>query len=237
MRSLSKDFGLEPLLDKTLAILPDVRLSANTDLEALAESLLSVSGADTVQVNRKNKLEVAVNLSVRFMILTNQLPALRDSSGALASRFVALKFTRSWLGEEDPTLEDRLAQELPGILNWALAGLRLLRQRGRLDQPESGLGVVQDLAEMACPIGAFVREFCDQGPGLQVDSDTLFGLWESWCEERRQAPGIPQTFGRQLGDVIPGLERGGQRRREGKQVGVYKGVGLRAAPGPEARSA
>ena len=59
-------------------------------------------------------------LETRFVILTNELPRLTDASGALASRFITLVLTESFYGREDLGLTDKLAGELPGILNWAL---------------------------------------------------------------------------------------------------------------------
>ena len=50
--------------------------------------------------------------SVRFTILTNELPRLTDASGAIASRFVILKLTESFLGREDKELDVKLADEL-----------------------------------------------------------------------------------------------------------------------------
>ena len=49
--------------------------------------------------------------------------------------------TRSWLGKEDRDLEPALQAELPGILNWALAGLeRLVVTNGhRFTHVEAGL--------------------------------------------------------------------------------------------------
>ncbi|MCX4670329.1 hypothetical protein OG453_27165 [Streptomyces sp. NBC_01381] len=40
--------------------------------------------------------------------------------------------TVSWLGKEDTGLTDKLAEETPGILNWALDGLARLERGGRI---------------------------------------------------------------------------------------------------------
>jgi putative DNA primase/helicase len=61
-------------------------------------------------------------LRVRFLIISNELPKITDSSGALASRFVLVRLTESFEKREDPLLHDKLLPELPGILNWALEG-------------------------------------------------------------------------------------------------------------------
>ena len=54
------------------------------------ERLLSISGEDSITVDRKYRAPWTGRLPTRFLILTNELPRFADSSGALASRFVLL---------------------------------------------------------------------------------------------------------------------------------------------------
>ena len=53
-----------------------------------SSALLSISGEDTLTIDRKYREPWTGRLPTRFMILTNELPRFSDSSGALASRFV-----------------------------------------------------------------------------------------------------------------------------------------------------
>ena len=46
LASLGKDFGLWPLLDKSVAIISDARLGKRTDTSVVVERLLSISGED-----------------------------------------------------------------------------------------------------------------------------------------------------------------------------------------------
>ena len=167
-------------------------------------------------------------LQTRFLILTNELPRISDSSGALASRFILLTLTRSFLGKEDHDLTDRLLTELPGIMNWALEGLQRLRERGHFIQPESSAEAITELEDLASPVGAFIRDCCLVQPGLTVLCDDMYTAWKLWCEDQgRTKPGTRHTFGRDLRAAIPGLKitqhrSGGDRRR------YYEGVGVMA---------
>ena len=91
------------------------------------------------------------------MILTNELPRFADASGALASRFVILTTKSTFYGKEELDLKEKLRSELPGILNWALAGLTRLRERGRFVIPQSSLDALQQMEDLASPVAAFVR--------------------------------------------------------------------------------
>jgi putative DNA primase/helicase len=138
LASLATNFGLWPLLGKSVAIVSDARLSGRADQAVVVERLLSISGEDAQTVDRKYAEPVTCKLPCRLMIFSNELPRLVDASGALAGRMILLRLVRSFYGSEDPGLTERLLAERPGILLWAIEGWRRLRERGHFLQPESG---------------------------------------------------------------------------------------------------
>jgi P4 family phage/plasmid primase-like protien len=131
LASLGTNFALSPLLGKPLAIISDARLGSNPT-NVVVERLLSITGEDMLTVDRKFRDPWSGKLPTRFVILSNELPKFRDSSGAIANRMLILQMVKSFLGEEDRTLDERLRAELPGILLWALDGL------DRLSPPTAG---------------------------------------------------------------------------------------------------
>jgi putative DNA primase/helicase len=228
LSSLGTNSGLWPLLGKSAAIISDARLSGRTDTAMITERLLSISGEDGQTIDRKNLPPVTAKLSTRFMILTNELPRLGDASGALAGRMILLRLTQSWYGKEDITLTDRLLAELPGILLWAIEGWEQLNRRGHFVQPDAGKEMAGELADLASPVGAFVRERCKVDPVCQIERPTLFNAWKDWCEEEgREHPGDAATFGRNLRAVVPSLGDGQQRIEAGERVRLYKGIRLK----------
>jgi putative DNA primase/helicase len=233
LAGLGANFGLWPLLGKTVAVISDARLSNRTDVAQVTERLLSISGEDKQTVDRKYQEPVTTKLTARFMILTNELPRLNDASGALASRLIALRLVHSFYGREDHGLTGKLLKELPGILLWAAEGWRRLRERGHFEQPESGLEMAQEMEDLSSPVGAFVRECCALGPGYEVGVRELFTHWQTWCLDRgRKEPGTEQTFGRDLLAAVPGLGRR-KLRTEGGRVRTYLGIRLRGSDEPE----
>jgi putative DNA primase/helicase len=227
LATLAQNFGLSPLIGKQLAIIADARLGARTDQHAVAERLLSISGEDGITIDRKYIEPWTGHLSTRFAILTNELPRLADVSGALVSRFIILTLRHSFLGREDLGLTERLLQELPGIMNWAIEGWRRLRERGYFVQPGSSDDAIQELEDLGSPIGAFLRECCEVAPGKTVNCALLFAHWCVWCEDQgRDHPGTVQSFGRDLRTAVPSL-RTVQPRSLGAERGRrYEGIGL-----------
>jgi putative DNA primase/helicase len=228
LSSLTQNFGLQPLIGKPLAIISDARLGGRADASIVVERLLAITGEDAITIDRKNREAWTGRLPTRFLVLTNELPRLADVSGALASRFIIFVMTNSFLGREDAGLAGKLIAELGGILNWSIDGRDRLAARGHFIQPVSAKQAVEELANLASPIGAFVRDRCVVGPAHAVETDALYGAWTAWCaEQHRDHPGTVQTFGRDLRAAVPGLEITQPRDHEtGKRVRYYQGVGL-----------
>lgn len=220
-------FGLEALIDKTLAVIGDARLSGRSDQAPIVENLLSISGEDIRTINRKYMPAWTGQLQTRFFISTNLVPRLSDESGALAKRFIVVTIDQTFLGREDLGLKARLLAGLPGILNWARAGYLRLRERRRFIQPRSGAEAIDDLETLGSPITAFLRAKCDVGAGYEVSVDRFFAAWKSWCEaEGRQNAGTKNQIGRDLKSVLPAVKTVQHRGAE-KVERYYAGVRLK----------
>lgn len=227
LAGLGTNFGLSTLIGKPLAVISDARLSGN-DNSQVVERLLTISGEDTIDIDRKYREPWTGKLPTRLMILSNELPYFGDASGVIARRFVVLNMTVSWLGKEDPTLSDRLVAEMPGILNWALDGLARLEAKGRLTEPACSREAVTTMQDTASPTSAFIRERCLTGPTYSVPVDTLWAVWREWAEDNGvRTVGTKQMFGRNLLSVVPQLHRTRPRDAYGRQVATYNGIALK----------
>ena len=206
LASLAQNFGLMPFIGRQLAIFGDARIGNRPDQHVIVERLLSISGEDSLTIDRKYLAPWTGTLSTRIMITTNELPKLADASGALASRFIVLTLIRNFYGREELDLTRRLLDELPAILNWSIEGWDRLQDRGYFLQPASSAAAIRSFEDLSSPIGAFLRERCKVGAGGTVSCRLLFAHWRVWCEDQnRSHPGTVQSFGRDLRAAIPNL--------------------------------
>jgi putative DNA primase/helicase len=228
MSSFGTNFGLAPLITKSLAIISDARIGKRTDRAAVTERLLTISGEDTIDVDRKYGTMWSGRLPTRIAILTNELPAFSEGSGALAGRFLVVMFQHSFFGREDPGLTDRLMTELPGILNWAIEGYERLQARGHFVQPANALEQIEAIERLGNPVKAFVLDRCVVGPAREIDSDDLYNDWRAWCDEHGGEAGNKDWFGRNLRAAVPGITiaRLGSTDADGRRRFVYRGVGI-----------
>ena len=233
LSSLSQNFGLAPLIGKPLAIISDARLSGKTDAHMIAERILAVTGEDGLTIDRKFRDGWTGRLPTRFFIMTNELPKFTDVSGALASRFVVLRLTKSFFGAEDQALTGKLLIELPATLRWAMDGRDRLASRGHFVQPETAREAVMELEDLASPISAFLRDRCIVRAGNSVECASLYNAWAAWCQEQhRDHPGTLQTFGRDLRAAVPDLTTSSHRIVGDTRARSYEGIGLFNPPKP-----
>jgi putative DNA primase/helicase len=227
LESLGTDFGCQPLIGKSAAIVSDLQLGDKANVQGIAATLLSVSGEDEQTINRKNKPHWTGRLATRFVLLTNKIPKLPDASGALPSRFIMLRFTESFEGREDLKLTDKLLSELTGIFNWALDGLDMLKTNVKFKEPVAAADVKEAFQDLTSPISTFIRERCVVGKEHSVRKDDLYAEWRKWSERQgRNFTTTKNQFSADLFEAEPGITATRPRGTDGKQVPCYQGIGL-----------
>jgi putative DNA primase/helicase len=227
LNSLGGEFGLAPLIGKPLAVISDARFVGKNG-NTVVERLLSISGDDTLTVNRKYRDQWTGKLPCRLHVVSNELPRLGDASAAVIGRIMLLLLSRSWLGRENYDLETALYQELTGILNWALQGLhRLTVENDNVftRTPSADEAIVQ-MQDLASPVGAFVREKCKVAYGAEIEVDVLYGAYKLWAEDNGHPKATKQTLGRDLRAAIPSVRI--ERPRDGQdRFRRYAGIKLK----------
>jgi putative DNA primase/helicase len=231
LNSLAGEFGLAPLIGKSLAIISDARFSGR-DSSVVVERLLSISGEDTLTVNRKYRDQWTGKLPTRLHVISNELPKLGDASTAIVGRIVLLLSSRSWLGREDFDLEPALQAELPGILNFALEGLqRLCNNDNRFTHVATADEAIVQMRDLASPVAAFGREKCELGADKKVDVDVLYTEYKQWAEDNGHVKMNKSLFGRDLRAAYPSIRKTRPRDKTGEEpddrLHVYTGITLR----------
>ena len=225
---------MAPLIGKSLAIISDARFVGKNGA-VVVERLLSISGEDTLTVNRKYRDQWTGKLPSRLHVISNELPRLGDASTAIVGRIVLLPLSLSWLGKEDHGLEPRLRIEMSGILNWALDGLQRLADNGnRFTQLAIADEAITTMRDLASPVAAFVREQCVRGAQKRVEVETLYTAYKQWCETTENLKASKHVFGRDLRAAVPTVRKIRPEDESGKKRPyVYTGIAERVAGDPE----
>ena len=222
---LCDTFGLQPWLGKLLASFTDAR-APERNRSAVVSQLLRIVGGDTITVNRKNKEAWNGYLPTRLVIYSNELLQLTENSNALTGRMIVLKMTRSFFNHEDTELSHKLEQELGGIFNWAMEGLkRRLSRGGHFVQPDSGKEYLDVMAELGNPIGTFVEDALIFDPKSHARKEDVFAAYKHWALKKSMAPGTEQAFKRRfLAATQEYFVTSDLVQINGERSSIYKGV-------------
>lgn len=204
-QALANTHGLYPLIGKLAATLGDARTPRKGEADAALQTILQITGRDSITVNPKYIQQFDVYMTCRFTIAMNDLPGFSDPAKALVARSIILNFPNSYIGREDFTLKDRLRKEAREgkLINFALQGLKDLREQGRFTMPESSKLLLQQLTEITAPVTAFIRECCTKNTNAYVTKAQLYEAWEIWCGKTGHKAGNNVYFGRWFKQACP----------------------------------
>jgi putative DNA primase/helicase len=196
-----------------IARLRGVRLAVGSEIEigrAWAESRIkSLTGGDRLQGRFMKQDFFEFDPQFKLVVVGNHKPSLRGVDEAIRRRLHLIPFTVTIPPDQrDPDLPDRLKDEWPAILRWAIDGC-LTWQRDGLDPP----AIVRDAtAEYLASKDTFElwRDACTTpDPNAFELSGDLWKSWKRWAEGAAEFTGTQKAFSQTLED------RGFVKQRQG----------------------
>ena len=223
LESFVSPHAMEDLPGKTLLAISDSRPDSKLSKRAV-ERLLSISGGDPQNINPKGRAHYTTPLTCKLMLTSNIVPDFDDPTGALLSRFLFVETRKSFAGQEDPQLLDKILTQQNEIAWWFLRGLQRLLQNGRYTEPDNNLKV-QFQAQNA-PVQCFVASRCELSGG--IGKEALHDAFLAWCEESQVSPLEREEFFRQLYASYKAI-RAVRPRQGDARVNAVEGISLKGA--------
>jgi putative DNA primase/helicase len=232
--SFGGQFALWNARGKLLIVVPDIN-GRKPLPAAFVETAKIISGGDPVNIDGKHKQEVCEILPAKLLLVTNDLLKMEDESAALFNRFKCLKFIHHFFHEghklhepgreQDDKLEGELADELPGVLNWALVGLRRVNEKG-FTTPKASLELQEVLEAEGSPIQTYAHERLEKSRDAIAFVQDVYVDYHAWCMEQQiEEPFKPAHFGIALRAAIPTVKR--DREKTGERRYFYRGIALK----------
>jgi P4 family phage/plasmid primase-like protien len=161
--------------------------------------------------------------SHKAWLTTNHIPIVTGTDEGIWRRLHLIPFSETIPPKErvPDFRQTRLTPELPGILNWALAGLADYRTRG-LQPPQRVLMATSDYREDMDVIGQWEKECAVRHPHAFTPTSTLHLSYAAWARANAGFEMSVKSFGRDLARR-PGL--GSDTRNN---VRCIKGIKLKS---------
>lgn len=135
----------------------------------------------------------------KIWLAMNHKPVIRGTDRGIWRRLQLIPFMQNFEGREDKTLRDTLRDELPGILNWALDGLRAW-QRDGLGTCAAVTQATREYQEESDQVGRWLSDNTAQGRTHSAVAAAAYANYVQWCEANGERPFSQTMWGRRLGE-------------------------------------
>jgi P4 family phage/plasmid primase-like protien len=225
-RAMNSRFGLDPLIGKLANVVTDLDSEEKLD-RGIFKRLVD---GGLVMTEQKYKNPRPACSTVRFVFGTNKMPTGSNVNDGMWRRMIVLECNqvvppdRRNLAMSRP--EYWLEQgELPGMLNWALAGLGKLRQEVALVPPARSMEKVEEQRRLADPTHDFIESYLAAAPDAEVERDALYRDYTGWMTGTHNKKEIrsKQVFNAAVRERFPSVTEV-QSKIENRRPRCWKGL-------------
>jgi len=178
---ISSDLNM--LNGKYVVIITEIPVDGTVD----EHSIKSIVGTRTSVSRAMYKDFTRVENTAKIIVSLNEMPAIKDFTMGLYRRIMLFEFKVSFLGREDTDLYDRLvSNELPGIVNWLVAGYQAFKKEG-LHQTEEMLNALDHYMSLSDPLYGFIKEMIVNDPKAKTWTKDIIQAYRAWEQSSNPA--------------------------------------------------
>ena len=159
-----------------------------------------LTGGDIVLARRLYEDAWPLRPSWKLHISANHKPLVRGTDEGIWRRLMLCPWLRRFEGAaQDTRLKEKLLAELPGILNWCLAGFVQWNDTKKgLQPPASVLAATKGYRAENDVLGAWQAECCLVDAHAVATASGLYASFRTFCEQRGEHATTGKAFGQEL---------------------------------------
>jgi len=183
-------------------------------------------GGDPITTEKKFKHHFSFVNYAKLIFSANKIPETKDETDAYYRRWVIINFPNTFEGEEaDTHLDEKLNEELPGVLNWALEGLKRLQNNSNFTNTETTSQVRDTYDRMSSPLKAFISDRVTQDGEARISKDKFYSKYAEYCKENNLPVKAKNVIGRELPAHLPYVTTA-KPKIGNERVSVWAGIRL-----------
>ena len=187
-----------------VARLRGVRLAIGSEIEVgrtWAESRIkALTGGDRIAARFMRQDFFEFDPTFKLFVVGNHRPSLRSVDEAIRRRLHLVPFAVTIPPRDrDPALPQKLREEWPGILRWAIEGCRRWQESG-LNPPPAVLDATAEYLSGEDTVGRWLEECTRKESNGFAPSRDLFESWKQWAETNGEFVITQKRLGQELGE-------------------------------------
>ena len=204
LEQFKNSFMLFGMIGKLANICTEI---GNPDTEA--EGILKmIAAGETTTIDRKHRDAIQTAITARLTFATNEDPRFRDRTQGIYRRVLMIPWNVE-IPEADQVdhLGEKLAAaELPGIFNWALAGLRCLIKQGRFSTSGTAAECVARLKQENNPAAQWLVDDFSPRWGTNEFKDDIYKAYAEDVKDRGCHPLAAANFWKEFRRFFRAIE-------------------------------
>lgn len=197
----------------------------------------AISGEDRMTMNPKFKDLFTEKLSARLIFASNTLPRFRDRSHAVDRRLTIIPMDQIVAPEDrDRSLRSHLKEnEMPGILNWSIEGLRDLYTSNEIFESVQSLKVKEQHLEDSHLFETWIKENLefDASFSNEIECMDVYRAMKGYFEACGHQPLNNSNFGKMIFNVFTKVKKI-RKTTHGRRKYFYAGLKWRDDTPPDA---
>jgi len=188
-------------------------------------TLKMLTGGDMLTAERKFKEGYSFENTAKLIFSCNKLPEAKDDTSAFFRRWVIINFPNRFPPDKaDPKLLNKLTtpDELSGVLNWALEGLKRLEVAGEFSSAITADEMAELYERMSDSLAAFVQDCVEHTPDSRIGKEEFYAVYAAYCRQNKLPPKSKDLVGKSLAQYVNVIS---ERPEIGdKRMYVWKGI-------------
>ena len=164
-----------------------------------------LTGGDIISAQWKFKDRFKFINHAKLIFSTNEMPESKDTTHAFFRRWIIIDFPNRFDGAKcDKKIIDKLttSEELSGMLNWALEGLKRLQQNSHFSNEKSTEETREKYESESSSVKSFATNYIEFSSTDRIIKTMLYNEYLKYCKENSLPSVAENSFGRKLKETI-----------------------------------
>lgn len=201
MDNFNKSFSLVHLDGKLANIVEETPSTVN------AEVFKNIVGGGFVTDSLKGKDQYSFRVQARLVFACNDIPKFEDKNVSILDRLFIIPFDKHYAEgvNLDPLLEEKIHDEISGILNWALDGANMVMASKIIEQPKISIELKDNYRRENDSAYDWFVDCCD----ISIDNNAVFNSvdhiylnYRQWAEANGNGTLSKMSFSKRLQAIL-----------------------------------
>ena len=158
-----------------------------TTMPTVIDNLNKIVSGETIVIEEKYEKPYNYKPHQKIIFASTEIPHIPPTDGFLR-RFKFINIPPLHPDQRNINIKSLIKQEGPGILNWALKGLKRLMNRGHFDNFHSVISPTNQFVVAQNDVREFVATCCETGGSFKIQASSIYKAYSNWCLANERIP-------------------------------------------------